>query len=340
MRKKHQADFGRVVIALIFLVVAGFFIFKGYLGFLQSPADPGAKQTAFVVDPGETLSDVSKKLEEKRFIRSSLAFKLAAKDLGLIGINSGDFIISPSMSNAQIIGIFKGGSADIRVTLIEGWRVEQIAKELNSKFPSGKLGTSKIQNSKFIDSAKQYEGYLFPDTYFFHPDASIETIIETLRANFNRKYSNELQNKIKALGLTSEQGVILASIVEREGRSKEVRTKVASILLKRFKMGMKLDADSTVQYAKDSQKLKNGTLEKFWQPVFVEDYTSAVSPFNTYLNNGFPPGPIANPSLMSLQAVANADSSTPYLFYYHDSKGNSYYAETLEEHNANVAAHH
>src|SRR5206468_3664982 len=119
-----------------------------------------------------------------------------------------------------------------------------------------------------------------------------------------------------------------------------VRTKVASILLKRFKMGMALDADSTIQYAKDSQKLRQGAkLDKFWQPITSDDYHSVLSVYNTYLNAGLPPGPICNPSLSSLKAVASADPSIPYLYYYHDSEGNSYYARTLEEHNNNVANH-
>lgn len=331
MEKKKKSGLGRTILTLIFLGAAGFFIIRAYTGFLQSPVDTNGKQVAFVVNPGETVSDVASNLEEKEIIRSAIFFKIAAKDAGLININAGDFVISPSMTNAEIIEIFKKGSTDIRVTLIEGWRVEEMAKELNTKL--------KIQNEKFIEAAKKYEGYLFPDTYFFHKDASVDTIIETLRANFNRKYTKNLQEKIKALGLTPEQGVILASIVEREARSKEVRTNVASILLKRFKMGMKLDADATVQYAKDTLKLKNGTLEKFWQPVLVSDYTGVISPYNTYLNNGLPPGPISNPSLMSLQAVADANPDTPYLYYFHDSEGNSYYAKTLEEHRANVEAH-
>ena len=127
--------------------------------------------------------------------------------------------------------------------------------------------------------------------------------------------------------------------MEREGRSEKVRTEVAGVLLNRLEMGMKLDIDATVQYAKDSQKLKNGNIEKFWEPVLVADYQGVVSSYNTYTNNGLPPGPIANPSLMSLKAVANADPNSPYVYYYHDLQGNSYYAKTLEEHNENVASH-
>lgn len=328
-RKKN--GFGKAILALIFLVAAGFFIFKAVTGYLQSPANSSGAKVAFVVNSGETVSDVAANLEEKGIIRSAFFFKLSAKNANLNGVNAGDFVISPAMTNGEIIEIFKGGSADTKVTLIEGWRVEEMAKKLNQE-----LG---IKNEEFIEKAKQYEGYLFPDTYFFHPDATTDTIIQTLRSNFSRKYSEDLQNRIKVHGLSADEGVILASIVEREGRSKEVRTNVASILLKRSKMGMKLDADATVQYAKDTQKLKNGTLDKFWQPILISDYQNVISPYNTYLNNGLPPAPIANPSLMSLQAVADADPNTPYLYYFHNLAGESYYAETLEEHNENVANH-
>jgi len=153
-----------------------------------------------------------------------------------------------------------------------------------------------------------------------------------MRGNFDKKYTGELQSKIKLKGLTLEQGVILASIVEREGRSDKVRTEVAGILLKRFKMGMKLDADATVQYAMGY----DSKTKKWWRTIIQADY-KFNSPYNTYLNNGLPPTPICNPSLSSLNALANADLNTPYLFYFHNSKGESYYGKTLEEHNDNVA---
>lgn len=329
-KKKRNPILGLFILVLI-LALIGFFGFKAYMGYLKSPADSNGKQIAFVINPGETITDVANELETKGIIRSAMAFKMSAKDADLTEVKVGDFIVSPSMTHTEIIDVLKGGSTDIRVTLLEGWRVEQIAKELNEKL--------KINEAEFIAAAKENEGYLFPDTYFFHPDASIETIISTMRNNFDRKYTAELQNKIKAQGLTPEEGVILASMVEREGRSAKVRTEVAGVLLNRLEMGMKLDIDATVQYAKDTQKIKNGTLEKFWEPILIADYQGVNSPFNTYTNNGLPPAPIANPSLMSLQAVADADPNSEYVYYFHDAQGNSYYAKTLEEHNANVANH-
>jgi len=214
-------------------------------------------------------------------------------------------------------------TSDIKVTLIEGWRIEEMGEELNSKF--------KIQNSKFLEEAE--EGYMFPDTYLFNPQTDVSDIIQIMRNNFDKKYDANLKSYIKNLGLTDKEGVILASIVEREARSDGVRRMVASILLKRLKIGMGLNADATIQYALGYQESEKG----WWKRHLTKTDLKIDSPYNTYLYRGLPPGPICNPSLSSLEAVAGADSSTPYLYYYHDSQGNSYYSRTLEEHNQNVA---
>jgi UPF0755 protein len=127
----------------------------------------------------------------------------------------------------------------------------------------------------------------------------------------------------------------LASLVEREGRSPQVRTEIAGILLKRYNMGMKLDLDATLQYALGYQPQE----KSWWKRHLTRDDKEIDSPYNTYTHRDLPPTPICNPSLSSLEAVANANPKTPYLYYYHDSKGNSYYAKTLEEHSNNVNNH-
>ncbi len=315
------------VILLVVLVVV-FFGAKFYLNFLKSPVNSGGQMEAFVVQRGEGSGTIADRLEEEGFIRSANFFKLHLKLSGSVGaIEAGDFKLSSSMTMDEVIKTLSEGSVDKWVTLLEGWRVEEMAKKLNSD-----LG---INSEEFLRNAK--EGYMFPDTYLFNPESNPADIASTMRNTFDKRYDDDLQNKIRAKGLTPEQGVIMASLVEREARSDKVRTQVASIILKRFKLGMKLDIDATVQYAKDSQTLRQGEIEKFWKPITRAEYSSVVSSYNTYLNNGLPPAPICNPSLSSLNAVANADASTPYLFYYHDSAGNSHYARTIEEHNENFA---
>lgn len=176
---------------------------------------------------------------------------------------------------------------------------------------------------------------MFPDTYLFPKEATVEYIVDTLRKTFDTRFASDLRAKIRAQGLTEEQGVILASIVEREARSDQARQMVASILLKRFKIGMALNADATVQYALGFQK----TDKSWWKRHLTYDDLKVDSAYNTYTHAGLPPAPIANPGLSSLKAVADADPETPYLYYYHDSKGVSHYAKTLEEHNENVASY-
>lgn len=312
------------IIALVVIIFLLVFLIKGLWDSQFSSVSNDKSTIVFVIAKGSGVSDIAKKLKAENLIKSELAFKIYAKQNNLSGkIQAGSFKLSPSMSVAEIIKNLQAGSEDIWITLIEGWRVEEMAKELNSKL--------QIPNDEFIKAAK--EGYMFPDTYLFPKEATVEYITSTLRKNFDGKFTNDLKKKIRANGLTEDQGVILASIVEREGRSDKVRTEIASILLNRFKIGMALNADATLQYAlgyQDDEK-------SWWKRQLSREDKKINSPYNTYLHSGLPPAPICNPGLSSLQAVANANSNTPYLYYYHDSKGNSHYAKTLEEHNANVA---
>lgn len=326
MTNRQLRRFNLSLLIALLVVVALLWLGKSFWQFLSSPVDSNGQMRAVVITKGETVEQVSRKLEQERLIRSSLVFKLLLKASGQDkSIAAGDFKLSPAMSTSEIIKVLSQGSIDRWVTLIEGWRVEEMAQKLNEE-----LG---IKNEEFIKVAKKYEGYLFPDTYLINPDTQVADVISILRNNFNKKYDDKLQNQVRSTGLTVEQGVILASIVEREARSDEARRQVASILLKRLKIGMGLNADATVQYALGYQSEE----KSWWKRHLSNGDLKVNSPYNTYLHLGLPPTPIANSSLSAFKAVANADPNTPYLYYYHDSKGNSYYATTLQEHNENVA---
>ncbi len=311
------------ILALIFILLGLFFLVRIIWESMLGPVSQDKATKSFIIQKGESVGSIAQRLEKEKFIKSDLFFKMALKfQPASSHIEAGDFNLSPSMSISEVISNLSQGSLDRRITLLEGWRMEEMAQKL-----SDELG---VNNSEFLKIAE--EGYMFPDTYLFNKTISVADIATTLKNTFKQKYSDELQAKIKAKGLSVEEGVILASIVEREGRTDKVRTEVASILLKRLKIGMGLNADATLQYILGYQKNENS----WWKRSLTEQDKEIDSPYNTYLHAGLPPGPICNPGLSSLTAVANADSSTPYLYYYHDSKGNSHQAKTLEEHNANI----
>ena len=312
------------LLALIIIFLAVLLIISGWWNSQLAAVSSDLTFQKIVIARGKSVNEIADQLRLKNLIRSSLAVSLYIRSKGLsTKISAGTFNLSPSMSTPQIVDILSGKPSEIWITLIEGWRIEEMAEELNSGF--------RIQNSEFIKLAE--EGYLFPDTYLFPDDVTAEQVVKKLRATFEERYSDDLRAKIRAQGLTNEEGVILSSIVEREARSEKARTEIASILLKRLKIGMGLNADATIQYALGYQ-----TQEKsWWKRHLTRDDLKIDSPYNSYLYRGLPPTPICNPGLSSLEAVANADSSTPYLYYYHDSKGNSHYAKTLEEHNQNIA---
>ncbi len=314
----------RKIVWLAAFLLIGILLIRGFWNSQLESVSSEKEIKSFVIAKDENFSAVSKKLSDEKLIRSSLFFSMYAKGVGLVDkIKVGTFKLSPSMPSKEILKVITGTPTDDWVTLLEGLRVEEMAEVLNSKL--------QIPMREFIDVAK--EGYMFPDTYLFPKDYSAQQIAEIMMDNFERKYSDKIRSKIRNHGLSEDEGVILASIVEREARSQQARTMVASILLRRLKIGMGLNADATVQYALGYQKDE----KSWWKRRLSKDDFKITSPYNTYLYSGLPPTPISNPSVSSLQAVADADPTTDYLYYYHDSKGNSHYAKSLEEHNANVA---
>jgi UPF0755 protein len=155
--------------------------------------------------------------------------------------------------------------------------------------------------------------------------------VKIFRDNFDSKFSAQMRADAKKTGLTTDETVVLASIVEREGRSREDRPVIAGILLKRLKTDWPLQVDATLQYALGYQ-----TFEKtWWKKELNNDDKKIKSLYNTYLYTGLPPKPICNPGLESLRAVIYPTESD-YWYYLHDPSGTVHYAATIEEHNANI----
>ncbi len=311
--------------SIIFLIILFLALFS-YLFFKQGtlPVNKNNKSTKiFVITPGQPLQKIIDNLEKEELIRSKIVFFLVVKQLGIEkSIQAGDFRLSQSMNAYEIANNLTHGTLDIWITIIEGLRKEEIAEILSKEF--------NISQTEFTKLAK--EGYLFPDTYLIPKNADSQMIINILNNNFNNKFNDNLKKQAEKKGLTVDEVVTLASIVEKEAKHKQDKKTVASILLKRLKNDWPLQVDASIQYALGYQINE----KTWWKKNLSLDDLKIDSPYNTYKNKGLPPGPICNPGLDSIMAVIEADTSTPYWYYLSDKNGNMHYSKTIEEHERNI----
>lgn len=278
----------------------------------------------FVIKRGESLNSIINNLALAGLIRNRLAFITLVKYLGADNkIQAGDFRLSPSQNAVEIIENLKHGTLDAWVTVIEGLRKEEIAQSIAKQLPISEIELLQLAT----------EGYLFPDTYLIPTDATSQTVITIMKNNFLKKYTPDMQMKIKKLNLTEYQMLTLASLVEREAKSPADKQKVASIILKRIVNDWPLQIDATVQYAIGYQSVE----KTWWKKHLSKTDLTIDSPYNTYTNPGLPPAPICNPGMDAVQAVVNANVKTPYWYYLSDNNGIMHYSITLVEHEANIS---
>ncbi|MEK7534262.1 MAG: endolytic transglycosylase MltG [Patescibacteria group bacterium] len=287
-----------------------------------SPASPNDKTFhIFVVPKGEEVREIANKLKTKNLIKDPIVFFLMIKKLGLDKkIEAGDFRLSPSMSAEEIAQNLTHGTIDLWVTIPEGQRAEEIADMLEKNVPN--------YQSSWRNQLVEHEGYLFPDTYLIPKDADINLIINIMKNNFDKKFKS-IKNPNS--NLSTQQIVIIASMIEREAKFQKDRPLVASVVLNRLKLSMPLQIDATVQYTLGYQKNE----KRWWKKNLTLEDLNINSSYNTYKNIGLPPAPIANPGLDALQRVLNP-ALTDYLYYISDKSGHLHFAKTLEAHNLNI----
>ena len=315
----------------IILVVAPVTLNRIYnFGLEPVSKNPQTTSQIFVVHPDEPVVEIAKNLEKENLIKNALAFRLLIERMGISkNIQAGDFRLSSAMPSRQIAKELTHGVLDVWVTLPEGLRLEEQAAKIEEKLKFSANDVYAFDKSEYIKSAE--EGYMFPDTYLIPKDATARQIVQKLRNTFDQKVTPQTLEAGKKNDLTAKDVIILASLVEREAKIKDEKPTIAGILVNRIKAGMPLQVDATIQYA-----LGYDSSQKTWWPQVTQDqYTSARSVYNTYLNAGLPPGPIANPGIDSISAVANP-VDTDYYYYLHDLEGKTHYAETAQEHNQNV----
>lgn len=291
----------------------------------SSAVDPAATQTVrFVIPKGQSIKKIGDELVAQKLIRSTVAFRYTIwKNHLTQKIQAGTFDLSPSMTTEELAQKLTTGTNDIKVTIPEGKRVEEVA-EYFKDFEG-------FDSIEFLKLSKKDEGYLFPDTYLFPAQADAATVHSLLRKTFDKVATdNKFEQKAKKSERSLSDIVILASILEREAKSAEDMKMVAGILYNRLDNGIALQVDATMQYVKGYDKVK----KQWWTPALSED-KKLDSKYNTYKYPGLPPAPISNPGLKALEAAVSPTVSDNY-YYITDNDGNMHYAETYEEHLANI----
>ena len=217
----------------------------------------------------------------------------------------------------------------IKFTIPEGYKLEQIVEKLSSlevvsiEEIEAALAAEKYQYafiSQIPEREKKLEGYLFPDTYEIYKDAAAGAIVKKMLDRFDDIFTEEYRNRAKELGMTIDQVVTLASIIEREAKLDDERATVSAVFHNRLKKNMMLESCATVQYLFKEQK-----------EVLSYNDLKIESPYNTYINTGLPPGPIASPGRKSIEAALYPEN-VDYLFFFARDDGSHIFTKTYSEH--------
>ncbi|AHF07439.1 endolytic transglycosylase MltG [Desulfitobacterium metallireducens] len=284
------------------------------------------------ITPGMTANQVGTELERRHLIRSARAFRLLASQLQADSkLIAGDYLLSADMSpKSMLTKLLSGTEVEaIRLTIPEGYTTDQIVNLLVQKGIGTKEEYAQVLATDGFDysflqgipqDSHRLDGFLFPDTYFLDKKTTPHTAIDLLLQRFQKELTAEVQTQLQGMNLSIRDWVNLSSLVEKEAVQETDRPIIAGVLMNRLDRKMPLQVDATIQYILGTPKAK----------LYNKDL-QIESPYNTYLHNGLPPGPIASPGHASLNAVLHPEKSD-YLFYLAKSDGYHVFAKTFAEH--------
>lgn len=301
------------ILIIIIAVVAGLIV----LGNMGKPLDKDSTENVSItIESGSGTASIAQTLTDNGIIDNPSQFRFWSRIKGFDSqYKAGSYMLSPSMSFSEIADVLVGGKVEqVKFTIPEGYTIYQVADTLSE---AGLVDRDKfvdlLENGDFTDefeflkgaqdNSNRLEGYLFPNTYFMDKGASEEDYIRVMLNQFQTQFTEEHYKKAEEMGLTLNEVVTIASIIQRECDAEKEGDKVASVIYNRLELGMPLQMCSTVQYLLGEPK-----------PILSIADTQIQSPYNTYLNTGLPPGPICSPGMAAIDAALNP-ADTDYLYF-------------------------
>ena len=325
---------------LILIIVFALICCLIYIKAISGPVSENSKDIFFSITINEGIDSIAKNLENADLINSEFWFKIYIKKENLDKkIQAGDYTLSPTLSIKEIVNILKNGQTvnnEMTIKIIEGWGMAEINKYLVENSISNNneflvLARTKVSNwdydfLKEASSEADLEGFLFPDTYRIFNDAAAEDIIVKMLDNLDKKMTIEMREDIENSGRNIYEIITLASLIEKEVRSYGDMQIVSGIFLNRIKNGQPLESCATLAYILEENK----------KQYSIED-TQIDSEYNTYKNQGLPPGPICNPGINAIKAAVYPKDTEYNYFLNRFDNGETVFSKSYEEHLANKA---
>lgn len=329
-------DFRKVNFKILTIIVGILLVLiTGYAYNQLGPYEKSSKKEIVVEVPkGATIKDIAQILKNNKLIKNKFLFRILEKvTVNKSQIKAGFYMFNQKDSNFEILKILYSGKTYnnyVKVTIPEGLTYKEVIKVLADK----NLGEYK-NYEKLINSPKNFykefpflkekdiktlEGFLYPDTYYFIKESKEKYILEMMLSRFKKIYNYDFKQKQEKMDLSLQEVINLASIIEKEAIIDKDRPIIASVFYNRLKIDMPLQSDATIQYIFDKRKKR----------IAYSDL-KIDSKYNSYLNKGLPPTPIANPGVNSIKA-ALYPSNTDYLYFVATINGENNYSKTYEEH--------
>lgn len=308
---------------IIVLIVGGAVLLTTYL-FAIRPPNQFPIGELVPVESGQSVTQMAITLREMNVVRSAFMFRALVTVLGTErSIRAGDYVFKEPVDVFRVarslsVGAF--GLEPTRIRVPEGANTREMASIFESQLV-------RFDKDSFIEKSSLYEGYLFPDTYFFLPNANENTVLDTLRQNFEVQMET-LRPLIASSTRSLDEIVTMASIIEKEARNSADRRKISSVLWNRMDRNMALQVDVTFLYT-----IGKGTFE------LTKDDLASESPYNTYVNKGLPPTPICSPSIDAIRAALQPDR-TDFLYFMADHSGVTHFCKSYACHLANKARYY